>query len=151
MTIDELSKYFHLSKQVKHLEDKITELELSVISSSKSDGMPHGTTISNPTEQLALKMIKLKESYENNKIKLLDKTLKIDKFLSSVDNEEIQLIIRLKFMTTYIDSRTKKEKLNTWEKVAAILGYERSTPEKKLSRYLQMYNKRSNDYETISN
>lgn len=111
MTIKELSKYHNIKIEIKQLEDTVEELETTVIGSSKITGMP--TTIignSSPTERIGIKLAQLKSKIETKKETLIDEAHKIEDFLTTVDEEEIRIIIRERFLNG-----------KTWEEVAKKL------------------------------
>ena len=73
MNKKELSKYYHLTNEIKDLQEKIKELDLTLISSPLLTGMPHSNKVSNPTEQrniliLTLKKIRNKRSQSYGRI-----------------------------------------------------------------------------------
>ena len=67
MNRKELSKYYHLTMEIKDLEEKIKELDLTLISSPILTGMPHSNKISNPTEQKSILTLTLKRKLEKRK------------------------------------------------------------------------------------
>jgi len=137
MTIDELSKYHNLKVEMKQLEDTVEELESTIIGSSKITGMPLTTAgnNSNPTERIALKLAKLKTKLEYKTEKLIDELHKIEDFLTTVEDEEIRIIVRERFING-----------KTWEEVAKITITDRSTPYYKLKKYLsgRLYDEKKN-------
>lgn len=127
MTIKELSKYHNIKIEIKQLEDTVEELETTVIGSSKITGMP--TTISgnsSPTERIGIKLAQLKSKIETKKETLIDEAHKIEDFLTTVDEEEIRIIIRERFLNG-----------KTWEELAKKIITDRSTPYYKLKNYLK--------------
>jgi len=128
MTIDELSKYHNIKIEIKQLNDNIEELETTIIGSSKITGMPLSTKSnnSNPTERIGLKLAKLKSKLEEKKENLLDELHEIEDFITTVDDEEIRIIIRERFING-----------KTWDEVAKITITDRSTPYYKLKKYLR--------------
>ena len=112
---------------LKQLEDTVEELESTIIGSSKITGMP--TTIngsSSPTERIGIKLAQLKSKIETKKETLIDEAHKIEDFLTTVDEEEIRIIIRERFLNG-----------KTWEEVAKKIITDRSTPYYKLKNYLK--------------
>ena len=67
MTIDKLASYSHLKKEIEQIDSTIYELENTIIGSSKiSEVSIFSGKISNPTEQLGIKLSKLKEKLNLN-------------------------------------------------------------------------------------
>lgn len=127
MTIQELSKYHNIKTEMKQLEDTIYELETTMIGSSKITGMPLSTLSGNssPTERIGLKLAQLREKLVTKQEKLLDESHKIEDFLNTVDDEEIRIIVRERFLNG-----------KTWDEVAKIIITDRSTPYYRLKNYL---------------
>lgn len=131
MTIKELSKYHDLKVEIKQIEDNIQELETTIIGSSKITGMPTAhSTIGSPTERIGIKLASLKDKLEKKKDKLIDEYEKIEDFLSTVDDNEIRIIIRKRFLEG-----------KTWQDVSKEIIADRSTPYYKLKRYLKSISK----------
>ena len=125
MTIHELSKYYNLKIEIQQIKDNIEEIETTKIGSSKITGMPmmsSGNNI-NPTERIGIKLAK---SLENKKDKLLDEATKIEEFLNTVEDGEIRIIIRKRFLEG-----------KTWKEVSKDIIADRSTPYYKLKKYLK--------------
>lgn len=127
MTIKELSEYRDLKVEILQLQDRITELEQTIISSSKITGMPFGGgTTSNPTERLGLKLAKLKTNLLKQMEELIDKETKIEDFLETVEDTIVRIIIRKRFF----DGKS-------WNDIGHELNFERTTPYYHLKKYLK--------------
>lgn len=127
MTIHDLSKYHNLKIEIQQIKDNIEEIETTIIGSSKITGMPmvSSSNNSNPTERIGMKLAKLKTTLENKTDKLLDELNKIEDFLNTVDDGEIRIIIRKRFIEG-----------KTWKEVSKDIIADRSTPYYKLKKYL---------------
>ena len=131
MTIKELSKYHNIKIEIKQLEDTVEELESTIIGSSKVTGMP--ATIngnSSPTERIGIKLAQLKDKIDRKKENLIDEAHKIEDFLTTVDEEEIRIIIRERFLNG-----------KTWDEIAKKMITDRSTPYYRLKNYLKNQSK----------
>lgn len=131
MTIKGLSKYHNIKVEIKQLEDTVEELESTIIGSSKITGMP--TNIngnSSPTERIGIKLAQLKSKIENKKESLIDEVHKIEDFLETIDEEEIRIIIRERFLNG-----------KTWDEIAKKMITDRSTPYYRLKNYLKNQSK----------
>lgn len=127
MTIQDLSKYYKLKIEIQQIKDNIKEIEATIIGSSKITGMPtSGNNNSNPTEKIGMKLSSLTSSLEVKKDKLLDEFNKIENFLDSVEDNEIRIIIRKRFLEG-----------KTWQNVGKEIIADRSTPYYKLIKYLK--------------
>lgn len=127
MTIDKLASYSHLKKEIEQIDLTIYELEKTIIGSSKINdiNIPSGR-ISNPTEQLGLKLSKLKEKLISKKEDLLEKFEEIETFLATVTDLEVLTIIRIKYINC-----------KSWNDVANELYIDRTTAYKKVKSYLE--------------
>lgn len=94
----ELSKYYHLSVEIKDLEERIQMIANQSIGASKLTGMPHGTTVSNPVEKNAVLLISLKEKLEKRKEKAMKELIKIEDYLTTIDDVEIRLIFNKRYI-----------------------------------------------------
>ena len=132
MTIRELSRYFYINKQIKQLQNKLDVLEDQLLggNSSQITGMPKNSNVSNPTEEVAIKIMELKEVIVNKRLKLIEEMIAIEKFIDTISDVEIQVIIRMRFI-----------ELKTWHEIAEELKYQRTAPYMKLKRYLKKHNK----------
>lgn len=127
MTIKELSKYHNIKIEIKQLEDTVEELESTIIGSSKVTGMP--TAIngnSSPTERIGIKLAQLKLKIETKKESLIDEAHKIEDYLATIEESEIRIIVRKRFLEG-----------KTWKEVSKDIIADRSTPYYKLKKYLK--------------
>ena len=134
MTEEQLMGYNFIKARIQKVNERLEELELEDgVGAINMDGMPHGTTPGDPTSRIALDRAALHEHLVQLKAELEEKELEIREYISSVDNEEIKLIIEWR----YID-------LLDWYEIAGRLetvtgkNCDRSTPAKKVKKYLQM-------------
>ncbi len=127
MTIEALSKYFSIKKQISQLEDRLKELEQTVLS-GKSLNIVNVKTFnsSNPVEEKATNLIKLKSKLQKKYEKLLKENLKIENYINTITDVDIQSIIRMRFL-----------ECKTWNAIAKELMYSRTSPYMKLKRYLE--------------
>lgn len=128
MTICELSKYHDTKLEIKQLEEVIKDLQNSVISSSKLTDAPRSHSIDSSTEQMALKLIKLKEKLEKKKTLLLDSLDELERFLDTVDDIKVRLIVRKRFIEG-----------KSWQEIGQEIYADRTTPYYKLQRYLKTH------------
>lgn len=130
MTIKELSNLFYISKEIKRLESELEEI--SVIGASVLDGMPHGTRAGDKVQSLVLKRQTLVEKIVKKQIEYIDEKIKIENFISSIDDAKIRLIARLRFV-----------EFKNWYEIADEITPENkelvdsSTPRKYLERWLK--------------
>lgn len=128
MTIPELADYYALKKEIIQLEEMISDLEITTIGSLSYSNISVSKSHSNssPTENVALRLVKLKEKLNEKKESLLIDAEKAEEFLNTIDDSEIRLIIRKRFMEG-----------KTWSKISEELIMDRTTPYYKLKNYLK--------------
>ena len=106
MTKRELSKYYYLSLEMKNIENRIRELEITTISCKEPTGMPRGNEIGKPVEKKAELLIRLKEKLEKRKEKSLKILSDIDEYIEAIEDPETRMI----FTKRYIE-------LKRWEDI----------------------------------
>lgn len=132
MTIIELSKYHLIKIEIEQLDNIIKDFEATLLSSSKmKEVISSSNNNSNPTEKLALKLSQLKDELILKKRKLTDENIKIESFLATVDDAEIRIIIRKRFLEG-----------KTWQVISEELNMDRTTPYYKLNKYLEEVSKK---------
>ena len=126
MNIKELSKYYHLTIEIKDLEEKIKELDLTLISSPILSGMPHSNKISNPTEQKNILTISLKQKLEKRKVEALRELNRIEDYVESIEDIEIRQIFRKRYV-----------QLKRWEQIADEMHMSERNIYRKHRKYLK--------------
>ncbi len=127
MTIQELSRYHAITIEIEQITKNLKELENTVISSKELNGMPKALNITGSSvESLLLKKEKLENLLNEKKELLLDEHLKIENFLKTVQDDNIRIIIRSRF----IDGKN-------WHDIAKSLNFDRTTPYYQLKKYLE--------------
>ena len=137
MTEQELRGYSFLKARIEKVEERIAELEQeNGLGSVNLDGMPHGSTPGDPVARMAIARASLHEHLTKLLAELKEKERKIREFIDSVENEEVKLIIEWRFID-----------LLDWYEIAGNLEdmtgrhVDRSTPGKKLRKYLEKHKK----------
>lgn len=125
MTIEELKKLYVIKKQIQQIEEKLSSISI-MSSTSFSNNEIHTHNQNSPTERIATTKIKLKENLVNKLNKLYEEELKIEKFIDEIQDVEIQMIIRMRFID-----------LKTWKEIGKELEYDRTSPYYKLKKYLK--------------
>ena len=96
MNIKELSNLFYINKELKRLESELEEI--SVIGATVLDGMPHGTKSGDKVQSLVLKRQSLVEKIVRKQTEYIDEKIRMEHFISNIDNPKIRLIVRLRFV-----------------------------------------------------
>ena len=132
MTERELMSLIYIQARIEKICERLLELESEDgLGSVEMDGMPHSKTPGKPVERIALAKAALHEKLLNLKADLADKELAITEYIESVEQEDVKLIMELRF----IDGRE-------WGNVAVEWGErtgkyaDRTTLAKKIRKYL---------------
>ena len=128
MTIKQLNKYRFIKKEIERIQVRLEELSSS-IKSATINGMPRSGKLSNPTEEVIIKKLKLEKKLNKSLSKLLDQEMEIEDFITNIEDPAIKVIVRMKFIDLY-----------SWDRIAKEFHYESSSPRKKLERYLEINN-----------
>lgn len=123
-----LNKLYYLKLEIEDLKKEIDNL--SIISSSEMTGMPHSGKINNPTEKYMLKKQKLVEMLVYKLDKYIAELNRIEKFIEEIEEPEIRLIARKRYI------QNKK-----WEEIGKEISLDRSVCYRKLNKYLKEVNK----------
>ena len=129
MTINELSRYYHLSLKVQSLRDRIKELNSTTIGASKISEVKVDSSHNNddPTSRIAIKLYILKKKLEEVLEESIEEETKINEYIESIDDLEVQEIVRYRFIA-----------LMKWEDIADKLRCDRTLPLKKLKIYFTL-------------
>lgn len=127
MTLKQLSKYHDLKIELDDLHNRIKELETTIVKASKYSDMKVDRSFSNtsPTEQLVIKLEKLKNKYNTKSLLLLDEMERIESYLDTINDNEVRTIMRKRFID-----------LMTWEEVAMQMHYSNPVPYYKVRKFL---------------
>jgi hypothetical protein len=126
MNKKELSKYYHLTNEIKDLQEKIKELDLTLISSPLLTGMPHSNKVSNPTEQRNILILALKRKLEIREAKAMEELIKIEDYISSIEDIELRQIFDKRYV-----------QLKSWEVIANEIHMSERNVFRKVSKYLK--------------
>lgn len=127
MSIDKLEQYRGLTTEMKALSQQITSLYDTYRSPQLMNDGGHSMSASSPTESALVKILKLKETYQQKYDEAANLLYEIETFVSQIEDPEIRSIIRFHYMLGY-----------SWERTnTAICGYPSYyTARKRLMRYL---------------
>ena len=147
MTEQELSGLVFIQARIKKTEERIEEIVLEIedlerdicVGSMNMDGMPRGSTPGDPVATMAIaiaalheKLVRCRAELMEHKAALIEKERQIVAYIASVEDEEVKLIIEWRFID-----------LMDWYGIACKLeeitgqNVDRSTPAKKMRKYLQ--------------
>lgn len=123
----------YIQARIKRISERIAELEEeNGLGSVNMDGMPHGTTPGNPVERMALARAALQEKLLQLRADLAEKELAIVEYIESVEQEDIKLIMEMR----YIDAKYWQDIAIEWEERTGKYA-DRTTLAKKVEKYLR--------------
>ena len=122
MTEKELSQYYYLTLEIKDIEERIKKFGDGV----GSKGFDNEISGNGKRDSIQEKYIELKSLYIEKRIDALEQYIKIEKYISDVEDTEIRLIMRMRFMD-----------LKDWDEIGEKLNYDRTSVSKKVRRYLK--------------
>ncbi len=124
LTYNELNRYFYIQKKIKCLNAEIAKI--SFLSSTANDGMPHGSGIGDPVYNTYIKIEKLTEKLNYQKQRAVDELDKLNDFIESIEDIEMQVILRLRFIKCW-----------SYERIGDELFMNHSTVLRKLKHFLE--------------
>ena len=132
MIKEELNELYWLNKEIQDLQRRLKELEENVpIGNSKITGLPKSNSQTNQIETYVDQVDSLKRKINENMILVIEEKKKIEDFISTVDDAEMRMIIRLR----NID-------LMGWQEIGDALGMERTTASKKYKNFIKTLKQR---------
>lgn len=117
-----LNKLYYLKIEIENLKNEIKGL--AEISSTELTGMPHGTGVSNPTEEYFLKKNRLMEKLNYKLEKYIDEMTIIENKIENIEDAEVRTIARLRFIDNL-----------KWREIAKKVSMDRSACYRKLNKY----------------
>lgn len=127
MNEKELSNYYYLKKEIENLEERIITFGVGVssvkIKDLNVDSSPQYKSIQD-------KITELKDLWMEKRVSALEEYIKIEKYILSVPDEELRLIMRYRFMD-----------LMKWEQIGNKMGYDRTSVAKKVRGWFKKYDK----------
>lgn len=126
MTEKELSQLYYLNRETERLQKDLEELtQWGGYRSQVVNGMPKGG-IRRDISDVAVEITELRELIQLNLKRIQLERARLERFIGSVEDSEMRLIIRLRHINGM-----------TWEAIAAEINLERTTVSKKYKAYLK--------------
>ncbi len=131
MTKKELSQLYYLKKEIKEQQKRLSELEaLATSCTAKITGLPNGNGVSDKIANYATEIADLKSLLDLNlKKKCFYELNRLDRFISSVKDSEMRIILTLRYSQGL-----------SWQQIAQNMGVlgDGSTERKKHNRFLKL-------------
>lgn len=122
MTEKELSQYYWLKIEIEKIENQIIEFGDGVGAVKYSDGIKSAKK----QQSIQEKKMELVNKLTNARLSALEKYLEIENYIETVDDPEIRLIMRYRFLN-----------LKDWYFIGEELHCDRTTASKKMRDYLK--------------
>ena len=132
LTNKELSKLYHLKKEVQMQRKRIYELKtIAESSTSTITGMPHGKEISDKVGKYATQLADLKSLLDSHLKKCIFEINKLTEYIQNVDDPLVRQIMTYRYIHGF-----------NWQKTAfSVGGYNTADSlKKRLYRYLKNEN-----------
>ena len=119
-----LNRLYWLKQEIQQIENQIKEL--TVLSATAMSGMPSSKKASSPVERFVMRMESLKEKLAQKYEELLAETERIEEYIEGIDDEEVRLIARKRFIEH-----------KDYQTIGDEMFIDRTTAYRKLKRYLE--------------
>lgn len=128
MTEKELNEIHYIIIELKRLQKEKEELESkSIVKGQEITGMPGGNATSDKVADYAVELAEIKELIDLQIKRLYIVRTKIERYIETIEDAEIRLIIRLRAINNM-----------RWEDIGAELGMDRRTAARKYYNYLKV-------------
>ncbi len=122
MTEKELSRYYWLQKEIKDLEERIATFDCGVSAVKYKELNVDSTP---QYKSIQEKAAELKEEWMEKRVTALEEYIKIENYISSIEDIDLRLIFRYRFLDCM-----------NWDDIGIKLGYDRTSVSKKVRNYL---------------
>ncbi len=127
MTVEEISNIYYINKEIEHIQRELYDLKTkNFYKSNVLTGMPKGNSERDIFSDYAEDIKTLEDMLHYSLKKLQTERKKIEKFLSSIEDVELRLIIRLRAVNNM-----------NWEEIGAQLKMDRTTASKKFYKFFR--------------
>ncbi len=127
MTVEEINNIYYINKEIEQIQKELYDLKTkNFYKSNILTGMPKGNSEHDIFSDYAEDIKTLEDMLHYNLKKLQMERKKMEEFLSSIEDVELRLIVRLRAVNNM-----------KWEEIGAELGMERTTVSKKFYRFFR--------------
>lgn len=137
MDLGTLKKYRYLIAEILEIQEEIKSAYSPVQSPNGKEQTGHGSTPSNPTETAAMRILELRETLKANMEQALDLRVVIEHWLTTVEDPEIRLIVRVHYINGP-NEKSPYHRLWTWtDTCLKVYGFaDNRYARRKLTRFL---------------
>lgn len=125
MNEKDLSKYFYLKKEIDDLEERILTFGAGISSVRYKELDVSGSA---KYQAIQEKIVQLKDTWMEKRVSALEEYIKIEQFISNIDDIEIRQIIRYR----YLD-------LKKWDEIDGLLHNGINYSKKKFYKFIKKY------------
>lgn len=126
-TEKELNQLHYINKEIEVLKRQLDELKSrSMVKGQEITGMPFVTGTSDKTAQIAVAIREVEELYEIKLRELYVVRGRIERYINTIDDAELRLIVRLRSINNM-----------HWEDIGAEVGMDRRTASRKYYRFIE--------------
>ena len=127
MTAEEINSIYYINKEIEHIQKELYDLKTkNFYKSNILTGMPKGNSEHDIFSDYAEDIKTLEDMLHYNLKKLQMERKKMEEFLSSIEDAELRLIIRLRAVNNM-----------NWESIGAKLGMDRRTASRKFYKFFR--------------
>ncbi len=128
MTVEEINSIYYINKEIEHIQRELYDLKTkNFYKPNVLTGMPKGNSERDIFSDYAEDIKTLEDMLHYNLKKLHMERKKMEEFLSSIEDAELRLIIRLRTINNM-----------NWESIGAELGMHRTTVSKKYYNFFKI-------------
>lgn len=130
MTVEEINSIYYINKEIEQIQKELYDLKTkNFYKSNVLTGMPKGNSEHDIFSDYAEDIKTLEDMLHYSLKKLQTERKKMEEFLSSIEDAEVRLIIRLRAINNM-----------NWESIGAELGMDRRTASRKFYKYFKKVN-----------
>ncbi len=112
MTLQELSRYYKLQKQLVRAEEMLKSfIESSCLGAQVITGMPHATGVRDKVGDLTAEIADIQDRIRQLESESQRVKLEISAYINTIQDDQTRMIFRLRFL-----------RCMTWGEVAALIG-----------------------------
>lgn len=127
MTVEEINNIYYINKEIEQIQKELYDLKTkNFYKSNILTGMPKGNSERDIFSDYVEDIKTLEDMLHYNLKKLQIERKKMEEFLSSIEDVELRLIVRLRAVNNM-----------KWEEIGAELGMERTTVSKKFYKFFR--------------
>ena len=123
MTYQELNRYRNIKLKIISINAELAQI--TYLSATNYDGQPHGSGVGDPVHSAFIKAEKLRQKLEFQKQRAVEELDKLNDYIESIDDIEMQMIIQKRFI-----------ECKSYERIGEEMFMHLSTVKKKLDRFL---------------